>query len=410
MYAHFADWMRRPGGRSIEIGSPAYGTDRRLLAKGVVSERDVRYARLLVDYQQALAQGQTHKIWIASPDDRTRTSHSAAHGQMQRIDNHFLVGSERMFLPCDPNTTLAETANCRCTVRFVRLSPAQRPAGLVLSDAVDGTGAAPGDQLAQLQPRGPGSRGRGDNGGPPLHDLVSLVQVFPGFAGAPLGAMLAPVDAIFDLTGPAARATESLFSAQRAQLIADIRAIDPGFTYDSLEPKLPVTLEGRLGQLNDLRMIRAATMYRIRNDPGALQVETLRFLQKSVDDAYSDGAHLFNTGQLQPRLSRNEAIGNYMDSHVRKRLQQQYNRYRIDWGRGNNITINNRDYDSSASDAAYRIPDARIGRISFDWTLTRKLRESPQIRGFFSAESMPEAVVIVRPRQIGPDSSYLITR
>ena len=409
MYATFADWMRRPGGRSVESGIAAIGSAAPLLTKGVTEARAARYARLFDEYRQARAQGQTHKIWIASPDERTRASHRAAHGQIQPIGSAFSLGADRLFLPCDPDASLAETANCRCTVRFIRLRATLDPGAPALLDVTDGLGARPGDQLAQVRlppPRGPARRG--DNGGPPLEPPPTLAQIFPGLANSPLGAMLAPADSFLDLSGPAAAAVEALYTAARAQLIADIQEIYPDYTYPSLGS--PLTTEGRAQELNDLRMIRAAALYTERGSPDALQVETLRFLQKSVDVAYAEGVRRYNDGELYPRLSRNEAIGNFIDRQVRRNLQIHFNAYRLNWGGGRDITINNRDYDRSASDVTYRIPDARVGRVSFDWTLTRKLRVSPQIRGFFSADSMPDAIIIVRPRQIGPDYTYLITR
>lgn len=73
-----------------------------------------------------------------------------------------------------------------------------------------------------------------------------------------------------------------------------------------------------------------------------------------------------------------------------------------------NITVNNRDV--SSRDLSYRIPDARLGNVSIDWTLIFKTISTPQIRGFFQADSEPDAVVIIRPSQLGRNSTYLIRR
>lgn len=35
---------------------------------------------------------------------------------------------------------------------------------------------------------------------------------------------------------------------------------------------------------------------------------------------------------------------------------------------------------------------------------------TPQVRGFFSSDFKPSAVIIVRPTQLGPNSSYAIAR
>jgi hypothetical protein len=57
-----------------------------------------------------------------------------------------------------------------------------------------------------------------------------------------------------------------------------------------------------------------------------------------------------------------------------------------------------------------QIQDSRVRDLSFDWTLFPKTISTAQIRGFFRADSQPRAVVIIRPSQLGPDSTYLIPR
>ena len=55
----------------------------------------------------------------------------------------------------------------------------------------------------------------------------------------------------------------------------------------------------------------------MRGDSGPLRFETLRFLQDSVDNAYARGIELYEKGLLPVRLSKEEAIGNYIDVQVR---------------------------------------------------------------------------------------------
>jgi hypothetical protein len=43
-------------------------------------------------------------------------------------------------------------------------------------------------------------------------------------------------------------------------------------------------------------------------------------------------------------------------------------------------------------------------------TLSRKTVKSSQIRGFFNADFRPQLVVIIRPRQLGWGSSYIINK
>ncbi|MGH6629085.1 MAG: hypothetical protein ACREB3_05075, partial [Burkholderiales bacterium] len=94
---------------------------------------------------------------------------------------------------------------------------------------------------------------------------------------------------------------------------------------------------------------------------------------------------LFNAGRLTPRLSREEAIGNYMDVQVRAQLRQLYNGLRISTAPGQQVRVNNRAYSNSEGDRTYRVPDSRVGNVAFDVTLTRKTLRTPQIQGFFSA-------------------------
>jgi hypothetical protein len=66
--------------------------------------------------------------------------------------------------------------------------------------------------------------------------------------------------------------------------------------------------------------------------------------------------------------------------------------------------------DSSGTDLTYRRPDARVGNVAFDVTTTRKTLQTAQVRGFFSTDFRPSSVVIVRPRQLGSNFTYIISR
>jgi hypothetical protein len=52
--------------------------------------------------------------WMATGDDRTRDSHIDAHGQIQPIDQPFIVGGAEGMYPLDPALPLRERARCRC--------------------------------------------------------------------------------------------------------------------------------------------------------------------------------------------------------------------------------------------------------------------------------------------------------
>lgn len=267
--------------------------------------------------------------------------------------------------------------------------------------------AGPGIAPENIQYR-PNPRARiGGNGGPRLNDPMTLERVFPGMRAAPGGSILAMADNIFDLTGPANRLTSELSLAHANMLINQIRTVDPNYRFDSLG--FPTTAEGQANQIRDLRLDRADAFYRVRGETRPLQVETLRFLQERVDAAYTEGVEHFDAGRLVVRLSREEAIGNYVDRKVRRDLHDLYARYGIATNRGEQVRIIGREYDTSGTDRTYRIPDARIGNIAFDVSLTRKTIRTPQVHGFFNSDFKPDAVVIVRPSQIGSNSTYLIS-
>jgi hypothetical protein len=99
-----------------------------------------------------------------------------------------------------------------------------------------------------------------------------------------------------------------------------------------------------------------------------------------------------------------------MDFTFRRDLRRMFSAYGIPFGPGEDITVNSRDYETSENDTSYRIPDAGLRDITFEWTLSPKTISSPQIRGFFRADSQPRAVIVIRPSKLGPDSTYLIPR
>jgi hypothetical protein len=253
---------------------------------------------------------------------------------------------------------------------------------------------------------------RGSNFPPP--DFTQLYQAFPILRDNPaLVVPLAPFDHFLGITELTDEANQEATEAQRRLLLAEIKTIDPSFLGQDLMPAggiAGMSWQERDDLIDGFRMQLAAVYYRVRGDIRPLQRETLRFLQKAVDKAYAEGVAEFNAGGLATRLSREEAIGNFVDVLVRYRFRSLLKNYRVTYGPGAEITINNRDYDTSGPIRIYTVPDARVGDVSFDWTLTLKMPSTPQIRGFFGADSRPLAVVIVRPSQLGRNSTYLIRR
>ncbi|CAN5128575.1 hypothetical protein BH10PSE13_BH10PSE13_21980 [soil metagenome] len=247
----------------------------------------------------------------------------------------------------------------------------------------------------------------GGNGGPPLNDPPTLVQFFPGIATAPGGAIVSMADNFLDLTGPGVRLTASLAEDHINQIIRQIRTIDPNYRLESLG--FPSTLDGQINLIRQLRIDRATAFYRLRGEVRPLQVEALRKMQERADRAYDEGVELYQAGRLKAKLSREEAIGNYVDRAVRRELREMFNSRGVDISPGQPVRVIGREYDTSGTDRTYRVPDARVGNIAYDVTLTRKTLATPQVRGFFATDFKPDTVVIIRPRQLGPNSSYAIT-
>jgi hypothetical protein len=251
-------------------------------------------------------------------------------------------------------------------------------------------------------PRG----GLGGNRGPSLYDPMTLQQVFPGLASSPAGSILAPLDSFLGITGPADAMLQQLTRGSTRQLLEQIKAIDPSYRFQSFGE--PTTLEGQVNQLRGLRLDRAEAYYRVKGELRPLQVEAFKFLQSATDAAYVRGVRLFDAGKLTPRLSRNEAVGNYVDGQVRVELRDFYRNNGIDVERGQPVQVNRRAYNKP--EGSYTVPDSRVGQVAFDVSLTAKTLSTAQVRGFFRSDFAPTSVIIVRPRQLGPNSSYIITR
>lgn len=257
-----------------------------------------------------------------------------------------------------------------------------------------------------LNGRNPRVRMRG-NGGPPLHDPRTLEQVFPGLFNSPAGTIVAVADNLLGLTDPSRAQTTELSKAYANRLVREIQAIDPTFHRSLPTAGYPPTSEGQANHINDLRLARAKAYYQ-RRELRPLQVEIVRFLQRSADDAYSRGLEELKAGRLHVRLSPQEALGNYVDREVARELTRLFNRLSIASGRGELAQVNRRAYHRPEN--TYSRPDARVGNVSFDWSLTPKNLTTPQIRNFFRSDFQPEVVVIIRPSQLGRPTLYAIKK
>ena len=119
---------------------------------------------------------------------------------------------------------------------------------------------------------------------------------------------------------------------------------------------------------------------------------------------------MLREGRLKVYISPELALGNYIDREVRSKLRERYNQYGIDSAGKGPVRVNRRESDSSGSELTYRRPDARVGKVAFDVTLTAKSLKTAQVRGFFAADFQPDQVVIIRPHQVGSRYTYAISR
>lgn len=268
--------------------------------------------------------------------------------------------------------------------------------------------ARPTRSTANLVPTRPGpAMGRGSNSRA-FEKPLTLEQVFPGLRDAPGGAIIAVADDFFDFTGPANAAIGELADNYSRQIKAEIKSIDPNWRYDRLGPV--DTVQGKINELNELRFRRAEVYLRVKGDARPLQIETLRYVQERTNTAYARGLVKLNSGSLRIRLSDQEALGNFIDRQVRQDLRERLASVGINWTTNPIVRVNAREYDTSGTDRTYRRPDARVARVAFDVTLTRKTATTPQVRGFFNADFQPSSVIIVRPSQLGAFHTYAIPR
>ncbi len=271
---------------------------------------------------------------------------------------------------------------------------------------------APRNAQARVPPRARSRPGRGHNGGPPMeaegfpHDPMLIEQVVPTFANAPGGLIIGLADDAFDFMGGARAAPAELTEIHTRNLIRQIQEIDPSYRFQSVG--VPSTIAGQNNQLRSLRLDRAMAYYRVRNDDGPLKLEVLGFLRRRVDARYGEALVLLQSGRISPRLNVNEALGNYVDLNVRNDLRHFYGRLGIFTGPGQHIQVNRRA--RNRAEGTFTVPDSRIGDIAIDVSLTAKTLSTVQVQRFFGSDFQPRAVVILRPSQLGPNSSYIITR
>ena len=140
------------------------------------------------------------------------------------------------------------------------------------------------------------------------------------------------------------------------------------------------------------------------------RLRDVRLMQDTADRAYERGEALIREGRLKIKISKEIALGNYVDAQVRAALRKPYERLDIDSSGKRPIRVNRREEETIGDERAYRRPDARVGSIALDVTLSKKTILTPQIQGFFRSDFKPEVAIIIRPRQLGDFSRYAIKR
>lgn len=233
--------------------------------------------------------------------------------------------------------------------------------------------------------------------------FASLEEAVPSLKDAAAGVLLAVPDAVFDKTRLIGDAAENLATA----IIDEMKAYVPASVAARLD--LAALVPDPVEKLRDVRIARAAAAIRYKGDLAPMQAETLRLMQDLADAAYDQGKKLIRVGNLKVRISEALTIGNYVDAEVRKGLRQRFRLQGIDAAGAGPVRVNRRELETSGDERHFRRPDARIGDIAFDVTLTKKTLKTPQVRGFFRSDFRPRLVVIIRPRQLNEGGSYIIT-
>jgi hypothetical protein len=76
-----------------------------------------------------------------------------------------------------------------------------------------------------------------------------------------------------------------------------------------------------------------------------LQVETMREMQGLTDRAYERAMRLYESGDLGGGLSKEQAVGRYVNNQVRRELRKRYKNYQVKMGT-NEVRVNRREYDN----------------------------------------------------------------
>lgn len=189
------------------------------------------------------------KVWLATTDHRTRSTHVSVDGQAVPLDQKFSVGASRMDHPGDPSGGAAEVINCRCTMLFERTEDEDVEAPEVVG--LDGGDATPiKARVEDGNVKGTSSIGRLYKGGKPKfrrsadgQNVIINAEVSGGRTGKGVKAARAaiekvhaapgdldPID-VFASSGDSTLGTFSSSGNKAMRMQVSTRGEHPGMTF-----------------------------------------------------------------------------------------------------------------------------------------------------------------------------------
>lgn len=121
--------IRRTIQRGVEqeLGVRAIASQLQRVGRGINRNRALVIARTEVNTASnaatqfsAEALGiQYKRRWVAASDERTRSTHALADGQLRGENEAFDVGGVKLMRPGDPNGPAKEVVNCRCSIALI---------------------------------------------------------------------------------------------------------------------------------------------------------------------------------------------------------------------------------------------------------------------------------------------------
>ena len=117
IYNHIGEVSEQIVKSTLDYGKTIafYVSDERATA---LAENETNVFSNTVRENDAVRSGATRKRWVTEGDSRVRNTHSEVDGVEIGVNELFQVGDSLMRFPCDPNGSVEEIANCRCTCEY----------------------------------------------------------------------------------------------------------------------------------------------------------------------------------------------------------------------------------------------------------------------------------------------------